>query len=145
MEVYFLEVIIMEICIFQINFDRDLDHRICLGSELQKKRFGGFHVVSNIYDLVYKGYIEAESLEELFEIFNLYIPCDYKIGRNMAVSDVIWVVDNDGADIEPGFYFVDGIGFKKIKFKPSEAFDAIKNHVNILKDSGNYHRSTMED
>ena len=62
------------------------------------------------YEVVYEGELEcseiSEALEELFEIFNIRHPEDFK-GRSMSVSDIVEV---DGEN-----YYCDAAGWKKLK------------------------------
>ena len=62
------------------------------------------------YKVVYEGELEcseiSEAVEELFEIFNIRHPEDFK-GRSMSVSDIVEV---DGEN-----YYCDAAGWKKLK------------------------------
>lgn len=62
------------------------------------------------YEVVYEGeldYQEIENaLEELFDIFNIGRPEDYK-GRGMAVSDIVEI---DGKN-----YYCDAVGWVELK------------------------------
>ena len=62
------------------------------------------------YEVVYEGELECseilEALEELFEIFNIRRPNDFK-GRSMSVSDIVEV---DGEN-----YYCDAFGWVKLK------------------------------
>lgn len=70
----------------------------------------------NDYEVIYKGNIEKEDLnqvvqiedylEHLFYVFNMQHPVDFK-GHSLSVSDII-ELDND-------LYYVDSFGFKKIE------------------------------
>lgn len=63
----------------------------------------------NDYKKVYEGEIECDdvydTLEDLFTIFNIKRPQDFK-GHSMSVSDIVKLGDD--------YYYVNGIGFKKI-------------------------------
>ena len=62
------------------------------------------------YEVVYEGELEcseiSEALEEVFEIFNIRHPEDFK-GRSLSVSDIVEV---DGEN-----YYCDVAGWKKLK------------------------------
>lgn len=59
------------------------------------------------YEVVYEGELEGDNiLEQLFNMFNIARPEDYK-GRSMSISDVV--------EIEGKYYYCDPIGFKEIK------------------------------
>lgn len=70
---------------------------------------GGVNVFD--YETVYTGNIEqkdttAETLEAIFEMFNINPPADYT-GRSLSVSDLVALEDT-------GTYFCDSFGFKQI-------------------------------
>ena len=62
------------------------------------------------YEVVYEGELDypemPNALEELFEIFNIRRPEDFK-GRSMSVSDIVEV---DGEN-----YYCDAAGWKELK------------------------------
>ena len=64
----------------------------------------------NDYEVVYDGeldYLEMpNALEELFEIFNIKRPEDFK-GRSMSISDIVEI---DGKN-----YYCDFVGWKELK------------------------------
>lgn len=106
----------MNINIYQINIDRDKDRIAFMSYEALPKFQKSASVKSEIYDKVYSTEVEGNNLEEVYRKFNLDLPADYK-ARSLSVSDVVEV--KEGSDIEPGFYFCDDIGFRKIDFDPS--------------------------
>ena len=62
------------------------------------------------YEVVYEGELDysemPNALEELFDMFNIRRPEDFK-GRSMAVSDIV-EVDGDN-------YYCDAVGWVKLK------------------------------
>ena len=64
----------------------------------------------NDYEVVYEGELDypemPNALEELFEIFNVKRPNDFK-GRSMAVSDIV--------EVEGKNYYCDAVGWKELK------------------------------
>ena len=62
------------------------------------------------YEVTYEGelgYPEMpDALEELFDIFNVRCPNDFK-GRTMAVSDIV--------EVEGKNYYCDGVGWEELK------------------------------
>ena len=64
-----------------------------------------------IYDNVWGGYVYANDLEDIFYIFNMDHPKDFR-GHSLSVSDIVDVFWSD--TIQPGMYFVDDFGFKLI-------------------------------
>ena len=62
------------------------------------------------YEVVYEGELDysemPNALEELFEIFNVRRPNDFK-GRSMSISDIVEI---DGKN-----YYCDAVGWKELK------------------------------
>ena len=102
----------IDIKIYQIDLDLDVNRLAFEPFDYVKS------VDSEIYQRVYEGSVEAKDLEDVFRIFNIEKPEDYK-GRSLSVSDVIEVVKSDSC--EPGFYYCDSFGFKEIPFDPELA------------------------
>lgn len=100
--------------IYQINPGRDKDRVLFLGSHILKLVLGKSEVDPAIYDKVYDGECgRLDSLEGIYMTLNMHLPEDYKC-RSLSVSDVVEIKESES--IEPGFYFVDSIGFKRIDF-----------------------------
>ena len=105
-----------EFSIYQINTDRD-NNRVCfLGLDSLERFQHSKEVDPALYDRVYDGKLDCNSLETIYEKFNIDHPADYK-GRSLSVSDVVEIRESD--TLNPGFYFVDSIGFKSISFDKS--------------------------
>ena len=112
-----------EFSIYQINTDRD-DNRICfLGLDTLERFQHSKEVDSALYDRVYDGKLDCNSLETIYEKFNIDHPADYK-GRSLSVSDVVEIRESD--TLNPGFYFVDSIGFKGIAFDKALCKEQVK-------------------
>lgn len=78
------------------------------------------------------GKLDCNSLETIYEKFNIDHPADYK-GRSLSVSDVVEIRESD--TLNPGFYFVDSIGFKSISFDKSlckEPVEAGSGKISVL-------------
>jgi hypothetical protein len=60
---------------------------------------------------VYQGSPKCKSLEDIYMIFNLNHPEDYR-GHSLSVSDIVSVVGYK--EIEDGYYFCDSFGWKKL-------------------------------
>lgn len=154
----------MKIKIYQINLERDTKRIAFESLELLEQYQGNKEINSTLYDKVYEGEVDCAGLEDVFQMFNLDHPEDYK-GRSLSVSDVVEVVESpklvgiietefrkerytdypsyaaaqnmlreqkteftahdyfglDVPAVEPGTYFCDSIGFKKIDFDASAA------------------------
>lgn len=112
-----------EFSIYQINTDRD-NNRVCfLGLDTLERFQHSKEVDPVLYDRVYDGKLDCNSLETIYEKFNINHPADYK-GRSLSVSDVVEIRESD--TLNPGFYFVDSIGFKSISFDKSPCKEPVK-------------------
>ena len=106
----------MKIKIYQINMERDDEGCAFMGIDFLNRKLGLNHPDSGIYEQVFDGEIDGKSPEDVFAKFNWDNPENYR-GRSLSVSDVVEIID--GAEVEPGFYFCDSIGFKKVEFDTS--------------------------
>ena len=106
----------MDIKIYQINLSRD-DDRIAFLGHSQLERFQeSAEVNSGIYDKVFEGAVEADTLEGVYQMFNCDCPDGFR-GHSLSVSDVVEIV----GDKDAGFYFCDSIGFQRVEFDPDQA------------------------
>ena len=118
-----------EFSIYQINRDRDSGNVCFLGMETLAKRQHAKEVNAAIYDRVYDGKLDCKSLEAIYEKFNIDHPDDYT-GRSLSVSDVVEIKESD--TFNPGFYFVDSIGFKAISFDKSLCKEPVRDTAGKL-------------
>ena len=103
----------MDIKIYQINMSRD-DNRVAFLEISQLDKFqGSSEVNSEIYDKVFEGAVETDTLEGVYQMFNCDCPDSFQ-GRSLSVSDVVEIIDGKNA----GFYFCDSIGFQRVEFEP---------------------------
>lgn len=105
----------MEIRIYQIDMERDKDRVVFYGLEDLTELEGGNKLDNSIYDGVYSGEVDCDSLEDVYKMFNLEHPSDYR-GRSLSVSDIVEVKSSE--NVEPGFYYCDSFGFQKVEFTP---------------------------
>lgn len=105
----------MKIKIYQINSKRDINNMLFMPYDRLEKYQGSSDVDCKIYDLIYENNVECNGLEDVYKMFNINRPDDFK-GHSLSVSDIVEVVDSD--KIEKGFYFCDSVGFKKVAFSP---------------------------
>ena len=106
----------MKIRIYQINLKRDTNNVAFMNWDFLEKVKGSQAVDSKIYDKVFDGEVDCKTLEDVYRMFNLNHPKDYK-GRSLSVSDVVEVIkDEETSD----FNFCDSIGCKQIGFAPEE-------------------------
>ena len=106
----------MDIKIYQINLSRDDDRVAFLGLSQLDKFQESSKVNSEIYDKVFEGAVEADTLEGIYQMFNCDCPEDFQ-GHSLSVSDVVEIVNGENA----GFYFCDSIGFQQVEFDPDQA------------------------
>ena len=121
-----------EFSIYQINMDRDSANVCFIGMESLEKIKGTKEVNAAAYDRVYDGKMDCISLENIYQKFNVDHPADYK-GRSLSVSAVVEIRESD--TLNPGFYFVDSIGFKSISFDKSlckEPTQAHETRISVL-------------
>ena len=107
----------MKIRVWQINKERDSKRLAFLNYKNTVNKTRKTSIERSIYDCVFAGSVQAESLEEVFAAFNLRtMPgADAYIGRSMSVSDVIEVIE-DTESVGAGAYFVDSIGVRSVDF-----------------------------
>ena len=107
--------------IYQLKDSRDTEKvRFMSLVYIQSKNF---NIDSSKYNLVYSGEMKAgETLENIYEKFNLYHPADFR-GHSLSVSDVVSIYENGSVTA----YFVDSYGFKIIPdFFAAEHNDILK-------------------
>lgn len=105
----------MDIKIYQINLSRDDDRVTFLGLSQLGKFQGSSEVNSGIYDKVFEGAVEADTLEGVYQMFNCDCPDSFR-GHSLSVSDVVEIVSGK----DTGFYFCDSIGFQRVEFDPDQ-------------------------
>ncbi len=93
--------------LFQVKKDLSWDYGF-MGLSMMESL--GLEVDLSNYDLVYEDDIEIDTrfenvLDELFRIFNVAHPKDYR-GRSMSVSDII--------EIHGHYYYCDSYGWEKV-------------------------------
>ena len=108
----------MKIKIFQINMDRDENRVKFSRFEILKILQGSSKVNPEIYDLVYASDVDCKNLEDVYKMFNLAHPEDFR-GHSLSVSDIVEV--SDSKLVANGFYFCDSFGFQKVEFDSSKS------------------------
>jgi len=83
----------MKIAIYQINMDRDNDRVAFESLDRLAMYQGSPEINSSIYDKVYNGDVDCNNLEDVYRMFNLEHPAEYK-GRSLSVSDIVEVQDS---------------------------------------------------
>ncbi len=95
--------------IYQLDHEKTQAHTLSFASysEVQKM---GMAVNPGNYTCVYYDTLKpGETLDSIYERFNLYHPADFR-GHSLSVSDVI-VLHQSGVDTA---YYVDSFGFKQV-------------------------------
>lgn len=103
----------MRMRLYQINTDRDEKGLAFMNYEFVKRRTHSEQIDRTIYDCVFDGVVECESLESVFALFNFCYPEGYQ-GRSLSLSDVVEIVESD--HVPQGLYFCDTVGFKEVMF-----------------------------
>lgn len=120
----------MEVVIYQINEERDRDG---YDDQYQYKHYDyveKYGLEEYRYDRVWSGHLEAEDLGEVFMILNTQPMPDNYMGKNMGVSDVCEVIDENG---ESRFYYIDGYtDYVEIEFDSSLAQEAKEREITVL-------------
>ena len=106
----------MNIKIYQINREQDYDKVQFMSMDFLLQLYGHQDIDSSIYDRVFSGKVDCETLEDVYVMFNTNHPFGYH-GRSLSVSDVVEVVLPDEDSV---FYFCDSIGFRNVDFNPDE-------------------------
>ena len=106
----------MKISIYQIAIERDTNRLAFHNLDRITAACNGC-VPAELYDCVFSGEVAAETLEDIFYVFNAAHPSGYK-GRSLSASDVVEIVPTSG---ESEFYFCEPIEFKRIRFEKSRA------------------------
>lgn len=102
----------MKIKVFQIVSERDKRSVKFAGLEEMKKYQVSDKVNAALYEEVFDGDVDRNTLEGVYEHLNTNYPPLYR-GHSMSVSDVV--------KTEDGFFYCDRYGFKKIDFDESFA------------------------
>lgn len=96
---------------------RDINNVAFMRYELLEKLQGSQAVDYKIYDKVFDGEVDCQTLEDVYQMFNLNHPEGYR-GRSLSVSDVVEVMGDPMHS--HCFYFCDSIGFKSINFTSND-------------------------
>lgn len=113
----------MKVAIYQIIPELDNSRILFNNLDYIKKVHGGV-VPAEMYEMVFDGDVNTETIKEIFYIFDVNFPKGYK-GRSLSVSDVVELKHCDGKN---EFYFCDTIGFEKIRFKKERTMTVVQNH-----------------
>lgn len=102
----------MRIKVYQIVSERDKRNVKFAGSEELEKYQGSERVDAALYDEVFDGDVDRNTLEGVYELLNTDHPPLYR-GRSLSVSDIVKTEDR--------FFYCDRFGFKEVDFDESLA------------------------
>ena len=71
----------MQIKIYQINTDRDPKRLAFLSYEQTMRVQGKERIDSSLYDLIFQGTVDCQSLEDVYRVFNITHPEGYAAGH----------------------------------------------------------------
>lgn len=103
----------MKIRIFQIDIELDEKHVAFRSYTEIQNQYGG-RIPAELYRNAYEGTVEAENLEDVFYIFNMDHPENYR-ARSLSMSDVVEIIEEGYST----FYICDTFGFKEVPFDVS--------------------------
>lgn len=102
----------MDIKIYQINADRDTDRVKFLPHDYLKSVQGESTINASIYDEVFCGDVDCQTLEDIYMKFNTE-GHPLRRGHSLSVSDIVQTPD--------GYFYCDSAGFVKTEFDHSLA------------------------
>ena len=103
----------MKIAIYQIDPRKDVNMLLYRNLDTVERVTGGRKVDGSIYDMVWFGEVDCETLEDVYRMFNIDRPADFQ-GRSLSVSDVVEVFEQNGSS---RFWFCDSIGFAEVELR----------------------------
>ena len=113
----------MKIALYQIIPELDTDKLMFNNLSYMRCAYGK-EIPAQLYEQVFCGDVDAKSIEDVFAVFNINFPKDYR-GRSMSVSDVLEVIETPK---ESRFYYCDSVGFEEVEFDANKAMMQIQNH-----------------
>ena len=132
----------MKVKLYQIDLDRDTEGRAFMSQDWLARKVENPTVIdSTIYDCVFDGEINGDSLEDAFATFNFDHPDGYR-GRSMSVSDVLVTELEDGKFTA---HFCDSIGFTDVEFDMDAAKDLRKEITVVMLEPGKMARTATID
>lgn len=102
----------MKFKIYQIDMDRDKNRVKFDNLENTKKHQGFEQIDAGIYNRVFMGDTDSETLEDIYRLFNTEKHRLHR-GHSLSVSDIVSTDD--------GSFFCDSVGFQKVDFDESAA------------------------
>ena len=113
----------MRIKIYQIDPERDHLRVKFYGlqetQKIQQVKDDHIFINSGIYNEVFNGEVKCNSLEGVYQLFNLNHPPTHR-GHSLSISDIIEISENS-SDYLQGFFFCDRTGFEHVNFSPEQS------------------------
>ncbi len=110
----------MQIKVYQIDKKRDSNRVKFLWYEFTQVRAG--RIDPSIYNVVFSGDVKCNTLNGVFDLLNMPDLLEDYHGHSLSVSDIVEVCDRTDGMPEPGFYFCDSVGWRKlVDFDPTKA------------------------
>ena len=103
----------MKLRIYQIDLEMD-EKRVAFRSYAEIQNQYGGRIPAELYRKAYEGTVDADNLEDVFYIFNMDHPGDYR-ARSLSMSDVVELIEHDNST----FHICDTFGFKEVLFDAS--------------------------
>lgn len=116
----------MKIKVYQINFDLECDNKHVKFMNYDSTIKIAGRIDPSIYECVYDGDINADTLESVYTICNgaseesRTIVSNCYAGHSLSVSDIVEVINGP---VEAGCYFCDTFGFRKLASFPTQNID----------------------
>lgn len=111
----------MKIRIYQIDHEKDTERVEFLNLKQLQKLYGSSAINGRIYQEVFCGEVTADTLDDVYGMFNLKPPWGHA-GRFMSISDIVEIMDDPERN---GYYFCDRVGFPKVDFTPGKGSSII--------------------
>lgn len=121
----------MKIAIYQIAIERD-ENRLAFQSLNHIISVSNGRVPAELYDCVFAGEVSAQTLEDIFYVFNMEHPSGYK-GRSLSVSDVVEIFLASGGS---EFYYCGQSGSSGFALKRSKPNAEHKNKSGFTAQTG---------
>ena len=132
----------MKVKLYQINLDRDIEGLAFMSQQALSRMVENPKVIdSSIYDCVFDGEIDGNTLGDIFATFNFRYPDGFH-GRSMSVSDIVVTELVKG---KQGAYFCDSIGFTNVEFDMDAAKELRKEITVVMLEPGKMARTETID
>lgn len=105
----------VKVRIYQINSDRDINRLAFMGYEFVHRH--GWK--PELYDIVYDGDLEANTLDDIYTILNIGKRPDNYRGHSLSVSDIVEIVKADKST----YHYCDSFGWVPMEFDTNRVYN----------------------